>query len=171
MATLLRADGPRAARVPRPRRQGIILPLRNERPIGCTGGRYRTSKPISATRGTWPAAPRSPPKLRGNSSYQAPTPARSRSTQIGTGADAVRSLVLSPASTYRSVQASTTSSCAPRSLATTVPVHTSLPLAVRTQVLTTSLALSSSASLRGCRGRPGRRSPRRESLPTRALAG
>ena len=73
----------------------LFLPLRCEIPIGCTGGKYKTSKPIAATPGkrlvavanvplvTDPSAFLMAPSLRGKNSYQAPINARSRSARTG----------------------------------------------------------------------------------------
>ena len=63
--------------------------------MGWMGGRYKTSKPISATAGIrWAAVLKVPlvivpseffiaPSLRGKNSYQLPISARSHSTSIG----------------------------------------------------------------------------------------
>ncbi len=71
----------------------LLRPLRLRRPIGWIGGRYSTSKPIAATAGSRfvavrkvpllivPSLSRRAPSDRGKNSYQAPTPARSRSTR------------------------------------------------------------------------------------------
>ncbi|GAA5010884.1 hypothetical protein GCM10025734_55030 [Kitasatospora paranensis] len=80
-------------------------PLRCARPIGCTGGRYTTSKPIAATAGSRSAAVRSVPDTggctpdgsttapseRGKNSYHAPYNARRRSTCNGSGREALTS--------------------------------------------------------------------------------
>jgi hypothetical protein len=68
----------------------LFGPLRNERPIGWTGGRYSTSNPSPATYGRrsmtsasvpWRAVPST--VERGNSSYHALKRARSGSTCTG----------------------------------------------------------------------------------------
>src|ERR1700751_3286989 len=71
----------------------LLRPLRCPLPIGWIGGRYTTSKPISAIRGSsaaavpkvpctgLPSAPH-PPVERGNISYHEPKRASGRSTQI-----------------------------------------------------------------------------------------
>ena len=73
----------------------LFFPLRCEIPIGCTGGRYKTSKPIAATPGkrlvavanvpevTEPSAFLTAPSLRGKNSYQEPTKALSLSARTG----------------------------------------------------------------------------------------
>ena len=73
----------------------LFFPLRKFVPIGCTGGRYKISKPIAATAGrrssavlkvpeiTVPSALTFAPSLRGKNSYQEPTRARSWSARIG----------------------------------------------------------------------------------------
>ena len=58
------------------------------------GGRYRTSKPWSARSGTRLTTPAKPPQERGNSSYQAPTRARSRSTHSSRGELTVTSVAM-----------------------------------------------------------------------------
>ncbi len=63
----------------------LLAPLRLVRPIGWIGGRYRMSKPSSASRGSWALTPISPPQERGNSSYQLPNLALRRSTSIAYG--------------------------------------------------------------------------------------
>ena len=73
----------------------LFGPFLNASPIGCTGGRYSTSKPISATRESDLVAVLNvpdfqvlvllsylAPSLRGKNSYQAPTPASVRSQLI-----------------------------------------------------------------------------------------
>ncbi len=83
----------------RPAVRVLSGPLRKARPIGCTGGRYTTSKPIAATAGSRSAAVRrvperggstpdgstTAPSERGKNSYQEPNSARSRSTWSGSG--------------------------------------------------------------------------------------
>src|SRR5580693_3556269 len=83
----------------------LFRPLRNEVPIGCTGGRYTTSKPMSATAssrraavrsvpetgGVWPAGSTWAPSDRGKNSYHAPYSARSRSTCTVSARDRVTS--------------------------------------------------------------------------------
>src|SRR3989442_9363478 len=69
----------------RPASSVLSRPLRAVCPIGWIGGRYTTSKPISATARKRLAAPSKPPSERGNSSYHAPYSARRRSTLIGGG--------------------------------------------------------------------------------------
>ncbi len=70
----------------------LLRPLRALRPIGWIGGKQRTSKPMSRTRGRcaitsskvpWRAG--SSVIERGNSSYQAAKPAASRSTSSASG--------------------------------------------------------------------------------------
>src|SRR3954447_14811319 len=56
----------------------LFFPLRFVRPIGWTGGRYRTSKPSSASSGSTLATPRKPPHERGKSSYHEPKRASTR---------------------------------------------------------------------------------------------
>src|SRR5689334_23125033 len=65
----------------------LLRPLRFDTPIGWIGGRYRTSKPSSATRGRTSATPRKPPHERGNSSYHAPNRASTRSTSTSYAAE------------------------------------------------------------------------------------
>ena len=57
-------------------------PLRSVRPMGWIGVRYTTSKPSSASRGSCASTPASPPKDRGNNSYQEPNRASAGSTSI-----------------------------------------------------------------------------------------
>ena len=73
----------------------LSRPLRRLSPIGWMGGRQTTSKPMAATASrrfaavrsvpacTEPSDCRTAPSDRGNISYQAPTSARSRSTNTG----------------------------------------------------------------------------------------
>src|SRR5690348_7913205 len=65
----------------------LFLPFRKLRPIGCMGGRYRTSNPIDATYGSQDSQSRRVPGRlgsgeveRGNNSYQVEKRAFSRST-------------------------------------------------------------------------------------------
>ena len=83
----------------------LFRPLRNEVPIGCTGGRYTTSKPMAATAssrraavrsvpetgGVWPVGSTWAPSDRGKNSYHAPYSARSRSTCTVSARDRVTS--------------------------------------------------------------------------------
>src|SRR5579875_1835604 len=80
----------------------LLAPLRPVLPIGWTGGRYTTSKPIAAMASSLRAAVRSVPETgrrpgppvfapsdRGKNSYHAPYRARSRCTTTGYAADEV----------------------------------------------------------------------------------
>ena len=81
----------------------LFLPLRNVVPMGCTGGRYTTSKPMPAIASSRLAAVRSVPEAgarrpigsiwtpseRGKNSYHEPYSARSRSTWTVSGRDLV----------------------------------------------------------------------------------
>ena len=83
-----------------------MRPLRKADPIGWMGGRYTTSKPISAMASSRGTAVRSVPETgsrrpmgsictpsdRGKNSYQEPYRARSRSTTSGIRRDRVTSL-------------------------------------------------------------------------------
>ena len=83
----------------------LFLPLRNVVPMGCTGGRYTTSKPMPAIASSRLAAVRSVPEAgarrpigsiwtpseRGKNSYHEPYSARSRSTWTVSGRDLVTS--------------------------------------------------------------------------------
>ncbi len=94
----------------------LLRPLRFVCPIGWTGGKYRTSKPSSASRGTCSAVPRRPPQERGNSSYQAPKRPRSRSTSSGSGGSSCSCSDRSPApaaSTSAATSASRTARTSP----------------------------------------------------------
>src|SRR2546428_805239 len=65
----------------------LFLPLRSVMPIGCTGGRYSTSKPIASSSGRNAIRSRnvacvpSPRTERGKSSYQVEKRARTGSTR------------------------------------------------------------------------------------------
>ena len=76
---------------PRPRRKGVVAALAVGVADRVDGGRYSTSKPMAATSAPGRRSPCKPPNDRGNSSYQAPTSARSRSTHSGAAPSAVRS--------------------------------------------------------------------------------
>ena len=65
--------------------RALFRPLRFVWPIGCTGGRYTTSKPSSASCGSTSHAAK-PPHERGKSSYHAPNRASSRSTSTSRSA-------------------------------------------------------------------------------------
>src|SRR3954454_22910278 len=67
----------------------LLRPLRLLRPIGWMGSRYRTSKPRSAISGISFSVAFRPPQERGNSSYQAPKRAFTRSTSSGSGFSSV----------------------------------------------------------------------------------
>ena len=83
----------------------LFLPLRNVVPMGCTGGRYTTSKPMAEIASSRLAAVRSVPETgarrpigstwtpseRGKNSYHEPYSARSRSTSTVIGLDLVTS--------------------------------------------------------------------------------
>ena len=77
------ADGPRAAGVVGPGFEGVVAALAVGVADRVDRREVQTSKPMAATAGTRCHDPLKPPKERGNSSYQAPTRARSRSTQSG----------------------------------------------------------------------------------------
>src|SRR5262249_58691320 len=95
-----RAEGPIAHGVrgsSGPAVSALFLPLRAVVPIGCTGGRYTTSKPMAAISPRRRAAVRSVPDTgrrrpsgstlapsdRGKNSYQDPNSARSQCTTSG----------------------------------------------------------------------------------------
>ena len=83
----------------------LFLPFLNVVPMGCTGGRYTTSKPMAAIASSRLAAVRSVPETgarrpigsiwtpseRGKNSYHEPYRARSRSTWTVSGLDLVTS--------------------------------------------------------------------------------
>ena len=75
-----------------PALEGVVAALAVRRPMGWMGGRYTHVEAHGGHAGQ-PARRRRRSRRsdRGNSSYQAPTRARSRSTQSGCGLDAVRS--------------------------------------------------------------------------------
>ncbi len=102
----------------------LFRPLRNEMPIGCTGGRYTTSKPMAATASSRPAAVRNVPDTgavwpegstwapsdRGKNSYHAPYSARCRSTCTVSALDRVTS----SRSGHRARISAMARSCGPR---------------------------------------------------------
>ena len=89
----------------------LFLPLRNVVPMGCTGGRYTTSKPMPAIASSRLAAVRSVPEMgarrpigsiwtpseRGKNSYHEPYSARSRSTWTVSGRDLADQIAQRPA--------------------------------------------------------------------------
>lgn len=97
MAAVGRADRPGHTDIPGGGVRELLGPLRCVVPMGWTGGRYTTSKPIAATAGSRSAAVlnvpltggspflTTAPSERGNSSYHEPKRARPRSTSSGAG--------------------------------------------------------------------------------------
>ena len=93
MAAFLRPDGPRAPGVPRPGDERVVRAFAERVPDGVDG---REVQDVEAQFGQpgdlLRPPPASPPKLRGNSSYQAPNSGPRRSTQSGAGGPEVRSV-------------------------------------------------------------------------------
>ena len=89
-----RRRSPTASRGRRGRRRACCCgPCGSSGRSGGSAAGRATSKPSSASRGSCSSTPFRPPQERGNSSYQAPKRARSRSTSSGSGGSSVRRAV------------------------------------------------------------------------------